>query len=39
MTLAHAISDKVEAAYRRSDFFERHRRMMIAWAMLCGMTK
>lgn len=30
--LAHAIPDKVEAAYRRTDLFERRRKMMDAWA-------
>ncbi|MCW0235298.1 MAG: integrase arm-type DNA-binding domain-containing protein [Ferrovibrio sp.] len=29
--LAHAISDKVEAAYRRTDLFDRRRQMMDAW--------
>jgi hypothetical protein len=28
MALAHAIHDKVEAAYRRGDLFEKRRRMM-----------
>ncbi|EKE75527.1 integrase family protein [Oceanibaculum indicum P24] len=35
MALAHAISDKVEAAYRRGDLFEKRRRMMQAWADFC----
>ncbi|WP_330892888.1 tyrosine-type recombinase/integrase [Ferrovibrio sp.] len=30
--LAHAIPDKVEAAYRRSDLFDRRRQMMTEWA-------
>lgn len=30
--LAHAIGDKVEAAYRRGDLFEKRRRLMQAWA-------
>ncbi len=30
--LAHAIPDKVEAAYRRGDLFERRRRLMQDWA-------
>jgi integrase len=30
--LAHVLADKVEAAYRRSDLFERRRRLMDAWA-------
>lgn len=29
--LAHAAEDKVEAAYLRSDFFEKRRRLMAAW--------
>jgi integrase len=32
MALAHAVSDKVEAAYRRGDLFEKRRRLMEAWA-------
>lgn len=32
MALAHAIGDKVEAAYRRGDLFEKRRRMMRDWA-------
>lgn len=32
MALAHAIADKVEAAYRRGDMFEKRRRMMSDWA-------
>lgn len=31
MALAHAIADKVEAAYRRGDLFEKRRRMMADW--------
>lgn len=30
--LAHHIPDKVEAAYRRTDFFERRRRLMDLWS-------
>ena len=30
--LAHKVSDKVEAAYRRSDALEKRRRMMEDWA-------
>jgi integrase len=33
--LAHALSDKVEAAYRRSDFLERRARLMADWATFC----
>lgn len=32
MALAHAIGDKVEAAYRRGDLFEKRRQMMDGWA-------
>ena len=30
--LAHVVKDKVEAAYRRTDLFERRRRLMEEWA-------
>ena len=29
--LAHVVKDKVEAAYRRTDLFERRRRLMEEW--------
>jgi integrase len=32
MALAHAVSDKVEAAYRRGDLYEKRRLMMADWA-------
>jgi integrase len=32
MALAHTVSDKVEAAYRRGDLFEKRRRLMHDWA-------
>ena len=32
MALAHAVGDKVEAAYRRGDLFDKRRRLMEAWA-------
>ena len=35
MALAHAIGDKVEAAYRRGDLFEKRRRMMEEWGRFC----
>jgi integrase len=35
MALAHAVSDKVEAAYRRGDLFEKRRRLMAQWAAFC----
>ena len=36
MALAHAIADKVEAAYRRGDLFEKRRRLMAEWARYCS---
>lgn len=39
MALAHTISDKVEAAYRRGDLFEKRRKMMADWASFCSSTK
>ena len=36
MALAHAIGDKVEAAYRRGDLFKKRRRLMDAWARYCA---
>ncbi|HLH98025.1 MAG TPA: integrase arm-type DNA-binding domain-containing protein [Xanthobacteraceae bacterium] len=36
MALAHAVGDKVEAAYRRGDLFEKRRRLMTEWAKFCG---
>jgi integrase len=35
MALAHAVSDKVEQAYRRGDLFEKRRRLMQHWATFC----
>jgi integrase len=35
MALAHAVGDKVEAAYRRGDLFEKRRRLMADWAKYC----
>jgi hypothetical protein len=35
MALAHTIGDKVEAAYRRGDLFEKRRKLMEAWATYC----
>ena len=37
MALAHAIGDKVEAAYRRGDLFEKRRRLMDDWAGYCDL--
>ncbi|MGN6849201.1 MAG: tyrosine-type recombinase/integrase [Sphingomicrobium sp.] len=37
--LAHKLVDRVEAAYRRTDFFERRRRLMDSWCRyLCQST-
>jgi integrase len=36
MALAHAVGDKVEAAYRRGDMFEKRRRLMDAWGTFCA---
>lgn len=33
--LAHTLADKVEAAYRRSDLFNRRRKLMEAWGSYC----
>ncbi len=35
MALGHAVGDKVEAAYRRSDLFEKRRRLMHEWSRFC----
>lgn len=35
MALANAVSDKVEAAYRRGDLFDKRRRMMEEWQRFC----
>lgn len=36
MALAHGVGDKVEAAYRRGDLFEKRRRIMEDWAKFCA---
>jgi hypothetical protein len=36
MALAHTVSDKVEAAYRRGDLFQKRRQLSDAWAKFCG---
>lgn len=36
MALAHTIGDKVEAAYRRGDLFDKRTRLMEDWAMYCN---
>lgn len=35
MALAHAVGNKVEAAYRRGTLFERRRKLMDAWGVYC----
>jgi integrase len=35
LALAHTLSDKVDAAYRHGDMFDRRREMMAAWAQFC----
>jgi integrase len=39
MALAHTISNKAEAAYRRGDLFEKRRRLMDEWASFCGTVR
>ena len=34
--LAHKLVDRVEAAYRRTDFFDRRRKLMLEWARYVG---
>jgi integrase len=36
LALAHAISNGVEAAYRRGDLFDKRRRLMADWARYCA---
>ena len=36
MALAHSIENKVEAAYRRGDLFDKRRELMAAWAVFAG---
>jgi hypothetical protein len=36
MALAHVVTDKVEAAYRRGDLFEKRQKLMNAWASYCA---
>jgi integrase len=36
MALAHAVGDKVEAAYRRGDLYEKRARLMDEWATYCA---
>jgi hypothetical protein len=33
--LAHVVGDKVEAAYRRGDLFDKRKQLMNTWARYC----
>ena len=35
--IAHVVGDKVEAAYRRGDLFDKRRQLADAWARYCPM--
>jgi integrase len=37
--LAHSVANKVEAAYRRGDLFDKRRKLMEAWAIYCATPK
>ena len=37
--LAHAVKSKVEAAYKRTDFLEKRRKLMEAWGDYCSGSK
>ena len=39
MALAHTLGDKVEAAYRRGDGFQKRRLLAEEWAVFCGKAK
>jgi integrase len=34
--LSHVVADKVEAAYRRGDLFEKRQKLMLDWSRFCG---
>jgi integrase len=38
MALAHTVADKVEAAYRRGDLFQKRRQLADAWGRYCAAT-
>lgn len=38
MALAHAIRNKVEAAYRRKDLLEKRRSLLVDWEIYCTST-
>lgn len=39
MALAHSVGDKVEAAYRRGDLFEKRYHLMTDWAQYCSSAR
>lgn len=39
MALAHAVGNKVEAAYRRGDLLDKRRQMMEDWAAFCALIE
>ena len=39
MALAHSIENKVEAAYRRGDLFQKRRQLMEAWSRFCEINR
>jgi integrase len=39
MALAHTVSDKVEAAYRRGDLVQKRRQLAEAWAKFCAVEQ
>jgi integrase len=39
VALAHTVANKVEAAYRRTDFLEKRRLLMRDWAGFCTKTQ
>jgi hypothetical protein len=39
LALAHTITNKAEAAYRRGDLFEKRRKLMAAWTNYCQTCK
>jgi len=38
MALAHAVSSKVEAAYRRGDLFQKRRQLLDTWSRFCTVS-
>ena len=36
LSLAHSVGNEVEQAYRRTDMFEKRRKLMEAWAAYCA---